>query len=59
MIVYDLETYNINRVVPLANSINRLSDFSGEYNGDITRIQYEKCRKGCVVFEGTDSSIGI
>ena len=55
MIVYVLETYNTDRTVPYANCIYRLSKISDKYNRDITEREYEKCRKICIVFKGTDS----
>ena len=55
MIVYDLETLNIDRVVPYANGIYRLSKIWGKYNRDITDHELEKCRKNCSVFKGTNS----
>ena len=57
MIVYDLETFNTDRAVPYGSCINRLSKLSGKYNRDITQREYEKCRKDCIVFKGTDSTI--
>ena len=55
MVVYDIETFNIDRADPYANCIYRLSKISGKYNRDITQREYEKCRKDCIVFKGTDS----
>ena len=42
MNVYDLETF---KAVPYASCIYRLSKISGKYNRDITRREYEKCKK--------------
>ena len=55
MVVYDLETFNTDKAVPYAKCIYRLNKLSGKYNRDITGQEYEKCRKDCVVFKGTDS----
>ena len=55
MIVYDLETFNTDRAVPYANCIYRVNKLSGKNNRDITQREYEKCRKDCTVFKGTDS----
>ena len=57
MIVYDIETFNNDRAVPYDNCIYRLSKVSGKYNQDITQREYEKCRKDCFVFKGTNSII--
>ena len=55
MIVYVIETFNTDRVVPYANCIYRFSKVSGKYNRDITQREYEKFRKECNVFKGTNS----
>ena len=55
MTVYDLETFNIDRVIPYANTINRLSKTSGKDNRDISKRKLEKCIKDCIVFKGTVS----
>ena len=55
MIVYDIETFNTDRVVPYANCIYRLSKLSGKYIRDLTQREYEKCRKDCIVFKGISS----
>ena len=55
MIVCDLETFSTDRAVPYANCRHRLSKLSGKNNRDITQREYEKCRKDCIVFKGTDS----
>ena len=57
MIVFDLETFNTDRAVPYASCIYRLSKNSGKCNRDITQREYEKCRKKCTVFKGTESII--
>ena len=59
IIVYDLETFNNDRAIPYANCIYRLSKVSGKYNRDITDREYEKCRKDCILFKGTDSINGM
>ena len=51
------ETFNTDRAVPYASFIHRLSEISGKYNRDITQREYEKCRKDCIVFKGTNSII--
>ena len=55
MIVYDIETFNIDRAVPYAVCISRLSKTSGKNNQGITQREYQKCRKDCIVFKGADS----
>ena len=55
MIDYDLQTFNIDKTVPHANCIYRLSKKSGKYNRDISEKEYEKCKKDCIVFKATDS----
>ena len=55
MIVYGIETFNTDTAVPYANCIYRLGKLSGKYNRDITQREYEKCRKNCIVFKGTNS----
>ena len=55
MVVYDLETFNTDKAVPYDNCIHRLGKTSSKKNRDITEREYEKCRKDCNVFEGTDS----
>ena len=55
MIVSDLETFNIDKVVPYALCIYRLSKNSGKYNRDITQREYEKCLIDCIGFRGTVS----
>ena len=52
--VYDLETFNNVRTVPYYKCINTLSQISCKYHRDITEKEYEKCKKDCVVFKGTD-----
>ena len=42
MIVYDLETFNTDKVVAYANCIYRLSKISGQQNRDITQREFEK-----------------
>ena len=55
MIVYDLETFNTDRVVPYANCIYRLGKISGKYYQDLSEKKYQKWLNHCVVFNGTDS----
>ena len=54
MIVYNLETFNTDKAVPYVNCMYRLSIISGKNIRDITQREYEKCRKDCIVFKGTD-----
>ena len=54
MIVLYIETFNTDRAVPYVNCIYKLSKISGKYNRDITEI-YQKSRKDCIAFKGTDS----
>ena len=54
VIVYDLETFDIVRVVPYCSCINKLSKISGKYNRDISAKEYQKCLNDFVVFKGTD-----
>ena len=56
VVVYDLETFNVDKAVPYASCIFRLSRISGKNNRYITQREYEKCRKEYTVFKGTDSS---
>ena len=56
MIVYDLETFNTDKVVPYANCIYRLSKTSGKYKRDITQREYEKGDKDCILYKGTGSN---
>ena len=60
MIVYDMETYNTDRVVPYSNNsilylflICKLSKLPGKHSRDITQRENEKCGKDCIVFKGT------
>ena len=53
--VFDLETLNTDRAIPYANCMYRPNKFSGKFIRDITEREYEKCRKDCIVFKGTDS----
>ena len=55
MVVYDLETFNINEAVAYVSCIYRLSKISGKYNRDITQRECEKCRKDYIDFKGTYS----
>ena len=52
MIVYDIEKFNTDKVVPYANCIYRLSKISGKCNRYISEKEYEKCEKGSIVFKG-------
>ena len=54
VIVFDLKTFNTDKDVTYANCIYRLGKTLGNYNRDITQKEYEKCRKDCNVFKGTD-----
>ena len=55
MTVYDLETFNTDKAFPYAMCMYRLGKVSGKYNRDKTPRKFEKCRKDCIVFKGTDS----
>ena len=55
MVVYDKDTFNTIKCVPYSNCIYRLSKISGKYNRDISEKEYQKCRKGCIVFKGLDN----
>ena len=57
IVVYDLETFNKNRVVPYCSCIYKLSKLSGKYNRDISEQEYQICLNDCVVFKGTDCII--
>ena len=51
MLVYDLETFNTERVEPFAFGIYRLSKLSGEYYRDISQREYELRRSDCIIFK--------
>ena len=55
VVVYDLETFNTDKVVPYSNFVNELSKLSSNYSRDITQREYEKCKEDCIVFKATDS----
>ena len=55
MVVYDIETFKTDRVVPYANCIYRLSKISGKDNRDITEQESEKLEKVRIVFRGLDN----
>ena len=52
--MYDLETFNKDRVVPYCSCIYKLSKISGEYHRDISEQENQKRLNDCVVFKGTD-----
>ena len=52
MIVYNKDTFKTITCVLYSTCIYRLSKTSGIYYRDITKLEYEKCRKDCIVFEG-------
>ena len=54
IVVYDLETFNKIRAVPYCSCIYKLSKISSKYHRDISKQEYRKCLKDCVVFKGTD-----
>ena len=54
MHICDTETFNTIKCVRYANCIIKFIKFSGEYNGGITKRDYGKCRKDCIVFKGLD-----
>ena len=49
-----MESFNTDRVVPYAFRLYKLSKISGENYRDITEGDYEKRRKECTVFKGTN-----
>ena len=55
MVVYVLETLNTDETFPYASCIKGHSKFSGNENRDVTQGEYEKSRKSCIAFRGTDS----
>ena len=55
MIVYDLESFTTEEAVSYANYSYSFGKMSGKCNRDITPSEYEKCRKDCFVFKGTNS----
>ena len=55
MLVYDLEIFKTDRVIPYANCIYRLSKFSGKFQRHVTDWDFEKLRKDLIVFKGTNS----
>ena len=54
MIVYDLQTFHINRPVPNCKSAHKLSRNSGKDNKDITSSQYQKRSANCIVSKGVN-----
>ena len=56
MIVYDLETYIIDRVVPYCSCIYKLCKIFDENNRGTTEKKFQKCLNGCVVFKESDSN---
>ena len=52
--MYEIETFNLDRVVLYASGIYKLNKISGKYHLDITEKKYRKCLIDCVVFKGTD-----
>ena len=55
MVVYDIDTFNTIKCVPLANCIYRISPLPGKYIREITQREHEKCKKDCIVFKGLDN----
>ena len=55
MIVYDLQSFCTDKVVPYAICIYRLDKISGKENRGITERENEKCRKDCIVSKATVS----
>ena len=53
-IVFDLQTYNTDRALLHSVCIYKLNKISGENNRDRTHREYEKHRKDCIVFKGTN-----
>ena len=54
-LVYDIETFYTDRLVPYANCINTLNNISGKYNRDISEKGYQKCLNVCIVFKRIDN----
>ena len=59
IIVYDLETYNKDKVIPYCSYICTRSKLSGKYNRDITEKDYQKSSNDFVVFKGSDCKNNI
>ena len=57
MIVYDLETFNIDRSLPYANGLYRLSQVCDKYNRDITDRELEKFSKDCFVLFSKEQTV--
>ena len=55
MIVCDIETFNIDRAIPYAIYINRLSKISGKYYRDISENEYQNGLIDCIVFKRLDN----
>ena len=51
MIVYDLETFNIDRAIPYSSCIYRLSKNLVENYRDITELELENCKKSLFCFQ--------
>ena len=56
MNIYDLETFNTNRVIPYVKGNKRLSKFSAKFYRDITDRELAKCENDCILFKGSDST---
>ena len=54
MIVYDIQTFNTDKIDLCSVCIFKLSQVSGSYNGDTTDRQLDKCRNDCIVFDGSN-----
>ena len=54
MVNYDIETLNNIKCVPYAKFPFKIDKISGENNRDVTKRECEKCRNGCVVFNGVN-----
>ena len=55
MVVYDIESFNLDRAVHHAICIYRLSKFFAKYNRDVTEEKYQKRLNDCIIFKGPDS----
>ena len=58
IVVYHLETYNKDRVVPYCSCFYKVCKLSGKYNRDISE-KNQNCLNDCVVFKGTDCINGM
>ena len=57
--MFDLGTYNKDKVVPFCSCIYKLSKISGKYYRGITEKTYQKCLNDWIVFKATDCINGM